>query len=75
MQPWYALWGGLLLGAVVLAERTERWVIAVLGCLLATGVLLDYAGWPIPIAQLAAIVLAWPLSRLAAHARMAVITT
>ncbi len=75
LQPWYALWGGLLLGAVVLAERTERWVIAVLGCLLATGVLLDYAGWPIPIAQLAAIVLAWPLSRLAAHARMAAITT
>ena len=72
LQPWYALWGGLLLGAVVLSDRAHDWAVAVLGVLLATGVLLDYGGWPIPIAQLTGLALVWPLARLARSARMAV---
>ncbi len=72
LQPWYALWGGVLLGAVVLVPRALRWVVAVTGALLATGVLLDYAGWPIPIAQLAGIAIGWGLMHLQRVGRLAV---
>lgn len=65
LQPWYALWGGVLLGAVVLSERAMAWLIAVVGVLLSNSVLLDYAGWPIPVVQGIALAGLWPLRRLA----------
>ncbi|MGB3954517.1 MAG: hypothetical protein WBL05_04430, partial [Brooklawnia sp.] len=71
LQPWYALWGGVLLGAVVLSPRAVDWVTAVTGCLLLTGVLLDYAGWPIPLVQGVALAVAWPLMRWSRGARLA----
>lgn len=71
LQPWYALWGGVLLGAVVLSPPAVDWVTAVTGCLLLTGVLLDHAGWPIPLVQGVALAVAWPLMRWSRRARLA----
>lgn len=63
LQPWYALWGGVLLGTVGLSRRGLAWVVTISGCLLVTSVLLEYAGWPIPVVQVAALAMAWPLNR------------
>lgn len=71
LQPWYVLWGGVLLGAVRLTQRASAWAITVVGCLLITSVLLDYAGFPIPVAQLIAAAAAWPLFRWVLRARLA----
>ncbi len=70
LQPWYALWGGVLLGAVVLSARASDWVVTLTGCLLITSVLLDYAGWPIPVVQTIAVAVAWPLLRVVERARL-----
>lgn len=51
LQPWYVLWGGILLGTIALSAKASAWVIAGVGALLSTSVLLDYAGFPIPVAQ------------------------
>lgn len=75
LQPWYALWGGVLLGAVVLGPRASDWVVTVTGCLLITSVLLDYAGWPIPVVQGLAVAAGWPLLAWARRARLAASTT
>lgn len=72
LQPWYALWGGVLLGGVVLSRRACAWVIAVTGCLLTTSVLLDYAGFPIPVVQAIALAIVWPLRRWVDEDRMTV---
>ncbi len=45
------LWGGILLGTIALSAKASAWVIAGVGALLSTSVLLDYAGFPIPVAQ------------------------
>ncbi len=71
LQPWYALWGGVLLGAVVLGRSATAWVCAITGCLLITSVLLDYAGFPIPVAQGIALAAAWPLAHWARVDRLA----
>lgn len=71
LQPWYALWGGVLLGAVVLSRSALAWVLAVTGCLLVTSVMLDYAGLPIPVVQAIALALAWPLRRWVDRDRLA----
>ena len=70
LQPWYALWGGVLLGAVVLSARASDWVVTLTVCLLITSVLLDYAGWPIPVVQTIAVAVAWPLLRVVERARL-----
>lgn len=51
LQPWYPLWGGVLLGTIGLGRRSSAWVIAGTGAMLTTNVFLDYAGLPIPAAQ------------------------
>ncbi len=62
LQPWYMLWGGVLLGAVMLGEHAIRWVIGAVAGFLVTSVSLDYAGWPIPVAQVLALGLCWLLA-------------
>ena len=43
--------GKLILGTIALSAKASAWVIAGVGALLSTSVLLDYAGFPIPVAQ------------------------
>jgi hypothetical protein len=75
LQPWYALWGGVLLGAVVLTGRAWRWVVTVTACLLITSVLLDYGNVPIPASQGIAIAAGAALLQVLRSARLAVQTT
>ena len=45
-------------------------MVTLTGCLLITSVLLDYAGWPIPVVQTIAVAVAWPLLRVVERARL-----
>jgi len=69
LQPWYVLWGGVLLGAIRLSTTALRWVIAGVAALLSTNVFLDYAGFPIPVGQGIAVALALLVANRAKKAR------
>lgn len=71
LQPWYLLWGGVLLGMIVLDAKVLSWVIAAVGCLLGASVFLDYAGFPITVVQLMMVAGAWPLAKWVDGARLA----
>lgn len=45
-------------------------MVTLTGCLLITSVLLDYAGWPIPVVQTIAVAVARPLLRVVERARL-----
>lgn len=70
LQPWYVLWGGVLLGAVAISRTAGRWVMAGVAALLTTSVLLDYAGFPIPVAQGIGVALALLLANWARRGRI-----
>ncbi|GAA2179242.1 hypothetical protein GCM10009785_05160 [Brooklawnia cerclae] len=63
LQPWYVLWGGVLLGAVGHDSRIEGWAVAVVGGLFALSVCLETAGLPIPVGQGVAVVVVLLLRR------------